>query len=77
MARIRINCGCIDAPCCGCDEVILTGEDALERMQEENFEMDLEERDRKEQEMDNRRFDDDTMDMHDIAFEDRMCGESW
>jgi len=25
MARIPVNCGCEDAPCCGCDEVVLTG----------------------------------------------------
>ena len=30
MARIRVNCGCEDAPCCGCEEYVLTGEDALE-----------------------------------------------
>ena len=36
MARIRVNCGCEDAPCCGCDDVILTGEDAVEAMQAED-----------------------------------------
>ena len=37
MARIPINsCGHIDFPCCGCDNVMLTGEDALERIREED-----------------------------------------
>jgi len=36
MARIPVNsCGHIDWPCCGCDNEILTGKDALERMREE------------------------------------------
>lgn len=35
MARIPINCGCEDFPCCGCDEVMLTGEDALEAMRDD------------------------------------------
>jgi len=37
MARIPINsCGHIDFPCCGCDNVMLTGEDALEQIREED-----------------------------------------
>ena len=35
MARIKVNCGCEDAPCCGCDEVMLTGEDALEAIRDD------------------------------------------
>lgn len=35
MARIPINCGCEDAPCCGCDEVMLTGEDAIEAIRDD------------------------------------------
>lgn len=30
MARIPIPCGHEDYPCCGCDNVALTGEDALD-----------------------------------------------
>ncbi len=35
MARIPVNCGCEDAPCCGCDEVVLTGENAREAIEED------------------------------------------
>jgi hypothetical protein len=30
MARIPVPCGHEDYPCCGCDNVALTGEDALD-----------------------------------------------
>lgn len=44
MARIPINsCGHIDWPCCGCENELLTGEDALERMQEEDDAQDADE----------------------------------
>jgi len=37
MARINTPCGIHeDWPCCGCENEILTGEDALERMREED-----------------------------------------
>jgi hypothetical protein len=37
MARTPIPCGIHeDWPCCGCETEILTGEDALDRMQEED-----------------------------------------
>ncbi len=35
MARIPVNCGCEDAPCCGCNEVVLTGEDAREAIEDD------------------------------------------
>lgn len=41
MAKIRINCGCEDAPCCGCDEFVYTGEDAIEQAREHDEAMGL------------------------------------
>ncbi|MHA2279711.1 MAG: hypothetical protein ACXAC5_02290 [Promethearchaeota archaeon] len=46
MARQAIPCGLhIDWPCCGCETEVLTGEDALERMQEEDDAEDADEHD--------------------------------
>lgn len=42
MARIPIPCGHVDYPCCGCDNVALTGEDAIEQMREEDDLSDVE-----------------------------------
>jgi hypothetical protein len=46
MARIPVACGCIDAGCCGCDEVVLTGEDAIEAAREHDDAQDILDRDK-------------------------------
>lgn len=88
MARIPVNsCGHIDWPCCGCDNEVLTGEDALERMREEDEGYDLLPGEDMDGDFDSAMAsaglgtDEDYgyygPDTHDIEFEDRMCGEDW
>ena len=46
MARILVHCGCEDSPCCGCDEVVLTGVDAVEVIREHDDAQDILDRDK-------------------------------
>ena len=39
MARIQVSCGQHeDYSCCGCDEVVLTGQDAIDQAREDEIE---------------------------------------
>jgi hypothetical protein len=61
MAIIPINCGCEDAPCCGCSEVAYTGEDAIDMAREHEDAQGI--------------LDDDEDDGHDCEPDDSMDGD--